>query len=164
MANKSGFMGSMFKQLVACFIILFCVVPASAQTVKKVDSLFSTLNKKGDFNGCVLVAENGQPVYKKAFGYANFDTRQPLNNQPMFELASVSKQFTAMAIMQLHQQKKLNYDDSLSKYFPQIKYHGITINNLLHHTSGIQEFLGWGEKHIDVTRINYNKDILASLY
>ena len=114
-------------------------------------------------NGCILVAENGKPVYEKAFGYANFDTRQLLHNQTMFELASVSKQFTAMAIMQLHQRGKLTYEDDLSKYFPQIPYHGITISNLLHHTSGIPEFLGWNEKQIDVNRINYNKDILASI-
>ena len=157
-------LSSSLQKLFFCFIIIICNhITVTAQTAKKLDSLYSTLYKQGSFNGCVLIAENGKPTYEKAFGYANFDTKQPLTNQTMFELASVSKQFTAMAIMQLHQKGKLKYDDSLNKYFPQISYHGITINHLLHHTSGIGEFLNWNEKLIDMGQINYNKDILASL-
>lgn len=146
--------------ITCCFII---TNTASAQTEKKLDSLFSTLAKQGYLNGCVLIADQGKPIYQKAFGYANFDTRQALNNETMFELASVSKQFTAMAIMQLHQQGKLAYTDSLNKYFPELPYHGITISNLLHHTSGLGEFLGWDDRMVDLNRINYNKDIVASL-
>lgn len=154
---KSGFK----LLLVVCYIIT--ANTASAQTEKKLDSLFSTLAKQGYLNGCVLIADQGKPIYQKAFGYANFDTKQALTNETMFELASVSKQFTAMAIMQLHQQGKLGYTDSLNKYFPELPYHGITISNLLHHTSGIPEFLGWDAKLVDVNRINYNKDIAAAL-
>ncbi|MES2275533.1 MAG: serine hydrolase [Bacteroidota bacterium] len=151
------------RLLITCLIIFTTIITASAQTEKKLDSLFSTLAKQGYLNGTVLIAEGGKPVYEKAFGYANFDTKQLLTNQTMFELASVSKQFTAMAIMQLHEKGKLGYDDSLNKYFPLIPYHGITINHLLHHTSGIPEFIGWDEKQVDVTRFNYNKDILAAI-
>lgn len=153
---------SWFKPLVIVCCIL-TVNTASAQTGKKLDSLFGTLAKQGYLNGCVLIADQGKPIYQKAFGYANFDTKQTLTNETMFELASVSKQFTAMAIMQLHQQGKLGYNDSLNKYFPELPYHDITISNLLHHTSGIPEFLGWDDKMVDVNRINYNKDIVASL-
>lgn len=152
---------SWFKLLVVCNIII--ANTASAQTEKKLDSLFGTLAKQGYLNGCVLIADQGKPIYQKAFGYANFDIKQLLTNETMFELASVSKQFTAMAIMQLHQQGKLGYNDSLNKYFPELPYHGITISNLLHHTSGLPDFLGWGAKQVDVTRINYNKDIPAAL-
>jgi CubicO group peptidase (beta-lactamase class C family) len=152
-----------FSLLITSLIIMAQIGAARAQTEKRLDSLYSALAKQGYFNGCVLVAENGTPVYEKAFGYANFDTKQPLTNQTMFELASVSKQFTSMAIMQLHEKGKLNYNDSLNKYFPAIPYHGITIANLLHHTSGIPEFLTWDEKQVDVSRINYNKDILTAL-
>src|SRR5476651_482692 len=152
--------------VIACILIAGNIDSASAQNTnveKKLDSLFSTLAGQGYLNGCVLIAEDGKPVYEKAFGYANFDTKQPLTNQTMFELASVSKQFTAMAIMQLHAKGKLGYDDSLSKYFPQIPYHGITLNNLLHHTSGIPDFLSWGEQQIDVKRMNNNQDVLAAI-
>jgi CubicO group peptidase (beta-lactamase class C family) len=51
----------------------------------------------------------------------------------------------------------------LNKYFPSVPYHGITIQHLLHHTSGIPELLGWDDKRINVTQINYNKDILSAI-
>ncbi|MEO6979743.1 MAG: serine hydrolase [Mucilaginibacter sp.] len=153
----------LIKLIAACFIVMLGNSIASAQTEIKLDSLFNTAFKEGSFNGSVLVAENGKPIYQKAFGYANFDTKQLLTNETMFELASVSKQFTAMAIMQLHQAHKLGYEDDITKYFPQIPYKGIKINNLLHHTSGIPEFLGWTDKRVDVNIINYNKDILAAI-
>lgn len=151
------------RQVLCLFITALTITTTFGQSAKKLDSLFTTLSKQGTINGCVLVAEDGKPVYEKAFGYANFDTKQLLTNQTMFELASVSKQFTAMAIMQLHQQGKLAYTDVLDKFFPSIPYYGITINNLLHHTSGLPDFLTWDEKLVDVHRINYNKDILAVL-
>lgn len=146
------------------FILLLTTVlsTANGQTVQKLDSLYGTLYKQGNFNGCILVAEDGKPVYEKAFGYANFENKQLLTNQTMFELASVSKQFTAMAIMQLHQKGKLSYNDSLTKYFPELPYHGITIDHLLHHTSGILEMLGFQENQIDTKRINYNKDVVTA--
>lgn len=146
-----------------CFFTLLNLGLATAQTINKFDSLYTTLYKQGNFNGCVLVAENGKPIYEKSFGYVDFNTKKLLTNQTLFELASVSKQFTAMAIMQLHQAHKLDYEDDIKKYFPQIPYSGITINNLLHHTSGIAEFLGWNEKQVDVNRVNYNEDILSSI-
>lgn len=142
-------------------LITSCTAPA--QKYKKLDSLFTTLAGKGYFNGCVLVAEGGKPIYDTAIGYANFDTKQKLNNETMFELASVSKQFTAMAIMQLHQRGKLNYEDAVVKFLPRFLYKKVTIDNLLHHTSGVPEFLGWTDKLIDVNRINYDQDILDAL-
>lgn len=145
------------------FLFLLICVTASAQKNKILDSVFQDLHRQGAFNGCIIVAEDGKPIYEKAFGYANFETKQTLNNQSIFELASVSKQFTAMAIMQLHQKKKLSYTDDIRKYLPSLSYEGITIDHLLHHTSGIPEFLGWDEQRIDVNRINYNQDILAAL-
>ena len=93
----------LIKLIATCFVVMLGSSVASAQTEIKLDSLFSALFKAGSFNGNVLVAENGKPIYQKAFGYANFDTKQLLTNETMFEQASVSKQFTAMAIMQLHQ-------------------------------------------------------------
>lgn len=134
-----------------------------AQTSKKLDSLFQTLVQQDAFSGSILVADHGKSIYEKTYGYAKLPERKPLDKNTMFELASVSKQFTAMSIMQLHQHGKLKYEDSLKKYFPELPYGGVTINDLVHHTSGIPDFLGWGAKEIDVEKINFNKDILASL-
>ena len=150
----------------ALLVVLLLTVAgfaANAQTVKNLDSLFQSLAADKAFNGSVLIAENGIPVYEKTFGYADFDTRQPMGDQTMFELASVSKQFTAMAIMQLSEQGKLAYADSLGKYFPGLPYPGVTIRHLLQHTSGIPEFLGWDEKLINTGQVNNNQDVLNSL-
>jgi len=69
------------------------------------------------FNGNVLVADNGNIVYQKAFGYSNPDAKKLLDDNTAFNIASVSKQFTAMGIMLLKQQGKLKLSDSLRKYF-----------------------------------------------
>jgi CubicO group peptidase (beta-lactamase class C family) len=151
------------RQLIGGFILALAFTSASGQVVQNLDSLFNTLHKQANLSSVVLIAEDGKPIYQKAFGYADFNSKRPLDINTVFELASVSKQFTAMAIMQLHQNHKLNYEDDVVRYLPQLPYKGITINHLLHHTSGLPEFLMWDSRLIDVTRINYNADILASL-
>ncbi|WP_276089658.1 serine hydrolase domain-containing protein [Pedobacter sp. JY14-1] len=146
------------------YCLLFHVsLRTEAQKTERLDSLFNAVCAESNFSGSVLVAEDGLPMYQKTMGYANFATKQPVTRQTMFELASVSKQFTAMAIMQLEEKKKLSYTDSLEKFFPGFPYRGITVQHLLTHTSGIPEFLGWGESRIDTGRINYNRDILESM-
>src|SRR6478736_10005415 len=96
---------------------------------ERLDSLFAA---QKDFSGVVLIAENSKPVYYKAFGYREFENQIPLQISDIFELASVSKQFTAMIIMMLKEKGELNYDDSVSKYL-EIPYKGMTIRNLLTH-------------------------------
>ena len=71
---------------------------------KNIDSLFTA---QKDFSGVILIAENGKPIYHKAFGYREFADQIPLQTSDIFELASVSKQFTAMIIMMLKEKGKL---------------------------------------------------------
>jgi CubicO group peptidase (beta-lactamase class C family) len=153
----------LFRRLCLCLICALFFTPTNAQKQAQLDSLFRTLNEKGAFNGNVLVAENGKPVYERSFGYARFESRQMNNKETMFELASVTKQFTAMAIMQLHQSGRLRYTDDIKRFFPRLRYRHITISHLLHHTSGIQEYLSWNEKQINTHRANNNHDILDAL-
>src|SRR6185503_3474924 len=84
----------------------------------QVDSLFAAQKDPMaiGFSGVVLVAEDGKPVYYKVFGYREFEYQIPLQTSDIFELASVSKQFTAMIIMMLKEKGKLNYDDPVSNY------------------------------------------------
>jgi CubicO group peptidase (beta-lactamase class C family) len=149
--------------LIICLVFTTTITKVYGQKAHQLDSLFETLNKQHAISGCVLIAENGKPIYQKAFGYADVDSKQLNDNNTVFELASVSKQFTAMAIMQLHQKHLVGYDDDLVKYFPLWPYKGIKINNLLHHTSGLSDHLQWGAAMVDVNKINTNADILASL-
>ncbi|CAL1519303.1 serine hydrolase [Chitinophaga sp. MM2321] len=146
--------------------IALSLLTLQATAQNKTDSLqrlFDTLVARNNFNGCVLVAEEDKPIYKKAFGYADQEKGIPLNTASLFELASVSKQFTAMAIMQLQEKGKLSYEDSLQKYFPALPYRGVTIRNLLTHTSGITEFLGWNQQQLDTSRFYFNEDIVKLL-
>ena len=126
---------------------------------EKLDSLF---NAQKDFSGVVLIAENGKPVYQKAFGYREFADQIPLQTSDIFELASVSKQFTAMIIMMLKEKGLLNYDDSVSKYL-QIPYKGMTIRNLLTHTSGLPDYQDIMDKYWDKSKVAGNSDCIQYL-
>jgi CubicO group peptidase (beta-lactamase class C family) len=108
---------------------------------------------KTGFNGNVLVAKKGKIIYQQAFGFSNFDTKIPLDNQSVFTMCSVSKQFTAMAIMLLNEAHKLTLNDTLRQYFPELPYQHITIANMLDHTSGLPEYQllmvhNWGHNQI----------------
>lgn len=92
-----------------------------------------------NFNGNVLVAEKDKIIYQKSIGYADFKNKIPLSKDSVFNIASVSKQFTAAAVMLLIEKNLLSLDDSLAKYFPEIPYKGITLRQMLSHTSGLPE-------------------------
>lgn len=126
----------------------------------RLDSLFSTIP---DLSGVVLVAEKGKPVYHKAFGFRDFAERIPMDTTTIFELASVSKQFTAMIIMMLQEGGQLNFDDPVDKYLPSLPYKNITIRNLLNHTSGLPDYQAIMDEHWDKSRAAGNADILEYL-
>ncbi len=143
-------------------IILFTPLFSFAQ--QQLDSLFEA-NRDPiaiGFSGVVLVAENSKPIYHKAFGYREFENKFPLQKSDIFELASVSKQFTAMIIMMLKEKGLLNYDDLVEKYLD-IPYKGITIRNLLTHTSGLPDYQDVMDKYWDKTKVAGNEDCIAYL-
>lgn len=132
----------------------------SARVKKKmlqIDSVFRQLEKLTGFNGVVLYAEQGRTIYHKAFGYVDpIKRRQPLDVNSVFELASVSKMFTAAAIMQLAEKEKISYDKDIRTWIPEWPYEGITVRHLLTHRSGLPryEFLAdenWPDKRIPLT-------------
>jgi CubicO group peptidase (beta-lactamase class C family) len=90
--------------------------------------------------GVIGVIRDGKVIFKKAYGLANFDTKEPNTTSTLFNLGSVSKQFTASAILLLAKEKKLSLKDDIRKYLPDFPDYGctITIENLIHHTSGIR--------------------------
>jgi hypothetical protein len=104
----------------------------------------STLFARGQFNGAVLVAEHGHILYRQGFGEANFQTGEKFTPQTPSNVGSVTKQFTAMAVMILAQRNKLNYDDLAAKYIPEFSRSShvskITLRHLLTHTSGIPDY------------------------
>lgn len=135
--------------------------PPDQSTVLK--QYFEGQCKYFKFNGNVLVAANGKIIYSGAHGLTDYKNKIKLNENSVFELASVSKQFTAMAIMMLKEKNLLSLHDDIRKYFPSLPYEGITIKELLTHTSGLPEYEGQFEKHWDKTKIAHNQDILDML-
>ena len=124
------------------FLILLILITNDllAQKAQKLDSLFQKLSSTREFNGNVLIAENGKIIYKNFFGLANETTKEKLNENSIFELASVSKQFTAFAIVLLKEKGKLKYDEKIGEILPQLShYKNITVRNLLNHTGGLPD-------------------------
>jgi CubicO group peptidase (beta-lactamase class C family) len=114
-----------------------------AQTIQtKIDDLivkeFKDENGPG---GVFMVAKNGKPIYQKAFGKSNLELDVNLTPEYVFQLGSMTKQFTAIAILMLEEQGKLNTNDSISKYIPDYPMGDkITIHHLLTHTSGVKDY------------------------
>ena len=112
----------------------------------KLDSLLQRINKRHDFHGSLLVAKNGKIVYNNQVGYADFKNKELLNEASVFQLASVSKQFTATAIMLLYERNQIKLTDTVNKYFPNFPYEHVTITNLLNHTAGLPKYF-WVAEH-----------------
>ncbi len=109
------------------------------------DSLFRKKAKSQGFNGAVLIAQKGIILYENVFGYSNMQTKDSLSLNSAFQLASISKTFTATAVLLLAQEDKLKLQDSIQRFIPSFPYHGITIENLLSHRSGLPNYLYWFE-------------------
>jgi len=134
----------------------------SAVIAERFDSLFSNLAETKGFNGNVLVGVHGSVIYKNSFGYSNMKTKEPLNVKSVFQIASVSKQFTAAAIMMLHERGHINYDDTVQKYIPDFPYKNVTIRQLLSHRSGVPNYMYFAGKYWKRKRAYLtNKDLLA---
>lgn len=116
--------------------------PAAPDTTARVvDRLFQSYADTHS-PGCALaISRNGQLLYERGYGMANLETGTPNTPASIFHMASVSKQFTAMAIQLLARDGKLSLDDDIRTYFPEIPDYGttITIRHLLHHTSGLRD-------------------------
>ena len=117
--------------------------PASDGTAAdKVDALLAPWSKGDTPGAAVLVIKDGKVLLKKGYGLASLETRKPIDPDTAFLLASITKQFTGMAIMILAERKKLHYEDSLSRFFPEFPPYAqkVTIRHLLHHTAGFPEY------------------------
>ena len=112
----------------------------------KLDSLLKRINKRHDFHGAILVAKNKKIVYKNQIGFADFRKKIPIKEESTFQLASVSKQFTAAAIMLLHERNQIKITDTVNTYFPNFPFENITIKHLLNHTAGLPKYF-WVAEH-----------------
>jgi len=149
------------KSTILMIFLLIGQITYGQEHITKIDRLLTSMYKNGNLNGNILIAEKGKVVYKKSFGFSNDSTKEKLNDHSIFELASISKQFTAMAIVILKEKKKLNYDDKMSKYIPELShYDNITIRHLLNHTGGLPDYMEIMDTVFDKSKIATNDDII----
>ena len=129
-----------------CLFLLFYSVVAFAagptNFSSEADAYLSKLTAQEEFSGAVLVATNGNVVFAKGYGLANRELNVPNTTNTVFRLASVTKQFTAICILMLQEEHKLNVTNLISQYVPDCPpaWRKITIHHLLTHTSGIPDF------------------------
>jgi CubicO group peptidase (beta-lactamase class C family) len=120
--------------------------------------------KVNDFSGAVLVAQQGKIMYEKAFGMANREWNIPNGAETKFQIGSLTKQFTAAAILQLAEAGKLKLDDRLSKYIPDFpKGDTVTLHMLLTHTSGIKSYTGI-RGFSKVAALPYSRDSVIAFF
>jgi CubicO group peptidase (beta-lactamase class C family) len=125
--------------LISFFMCCFVQQSKAQSREAALESFFAEIDKNGDVNGSVLVAENGKIIYQKSFGYADIQNKIPNTPTTLFQIASVSKIFTAIAVLQLYERKRLNLTDKFKKYFPDFPYNEVTIQHMLAMTSGLPE-------------------------
>lgn len=127
--------------------VAFIVSAAVAQTkTEKINEFIAAYAQQNHFNGTALVAANGTVLLNKGYGFKNADANEMNTDNTIYQIGSVTKQFTAAAILKLAAQNKLKLTDKLSKFYPGFpKGDSITIHQLLSHTSGIFNYTNDGE-------------------
>lgn len=131
---------------------------------KKINAFFEKKFSRNLFNGNILFAENGNIITQKSYGYSNLRKKELLTKEHSFQLASVSKPFTSIAILQLIENNKINLKDTIQEFFPEFPYQGITIHQLLSHRSGMSQYTHfcdapdsiWPDKSITIN----NQDVI----
>jgi CubicO group peptidase (beta-lactamase class C family) len=126
-----------------------------AQPYIKNDSIFHALERQKSFNGIVLIGDSDSILFSKSYGFAQFNPNQNINLNTQFYIASLSKQFTATAILLLAQKNKLKLDQPVNVFIDNFPYTGVTIHHLLSQTSGIPGY-------IDFFDANWNKSKQAN--
>ncbi len=144
------------------FILLgIWFIPNTMAQEEKAAKAIENASSKG-FSGVLLLAKDGEVIFEKATGYRSFEKEIPLKPTDIFEMASISKQFTAMMVMICAEKGLLGYDDLLQEYL-ETPYSGITIRQLLTHTNGLPDYQEVMDKHWDKSKVADNAAILEYL-
>jgi CubicO group peptidase (beta-lactamase class C family) len=127
---------------------------------------FNKTNFLKRFNGSILIAKNGVPVFELYKGFANFRTKDSLTAETPLQIASTSKPFTAAAVLQLAEQGKLSLEDPMTKFFPGFPYADVTIKSLLNHRSGLPNYIFYMDDKTKWEHYKYatNEDVLNTLF
>ena len=127
---------------------------------KKIERFFRHKHRSG-FSGAVLYADRGKIVYKNTFGYGDYRKKNPIELDDPFQLASVSKPITALAIQQLQEKGLLQYDDPIQKFIPEFPYKGINVRQLLIHKSGLPNYMYFPKSLWPDNEVATNEDMIC---
>lgn len=112
----------------------------TAEKIAKIQDIFRRKRNAG-FNGNVLIVQKGKILYQNSFGFAHMKAKDTLTADSRFQLASLSKPFTAVAVLKLIQEGRVALDDSVQRFFPDFPYHGVKVDMLLSHRSGLPNYI-----------------------
>lgn len=131
-----------------------------AAIVQSLDTFFTNRSIQNGFSGSILVSIKGEPVYEKCFGYCNYRNKDLMHDTASFQLASVTKTFTATAVLYLVEREQLSLQDTLQKFFPQLPYRGVTVEQLLCHRSGLPNYLYFASGKCSVNEYLTNDKVI----
>ena len=130
------------KKLALIFALTYSLFTVAQDRFTKMDSLLTYLNKNDKFMGSLCIREAENVVFNKAYGFADVDKNISAHRMTKYKIGSVTKTFTAVMIMQLIEEKKLNLQTKLNRFYPKItNAEKITIYDLLHHRTGIVDYI-----------------------
>ncbi len=161
------------RLLIASALVVGAIsaAPAHAQDqralIRYVDSVANAAVSEHRTPGVsIAIVRNGRTVLAKGYGFADLENDVAATPQTVYRIGSVTKQFTAAAIMRLKEQGKLSLDDTLQKFFPNYPAQGnrVTVRNLLNHTSGIRSFTSMGPKWERLERLDMPPDSMLALF
>lgn len=125
----------LFLTVILCLLSLWSVAQDSLKTL---NGHIDQYERRDDFNGIIIIAKDGKVFFSRSIGFANFQDQIKIDQTVSMPLSSITKTFTAMAVMILEERQKLGYDDFVMEYLENIPYKNVTIRHLLNHTSGLK--------------------------
>lgn len=154
----------MHTLLLTFLLLLFSHGLISQSSLSDLDSVLHVVAEKQPFNGNVLIAKDGLVVYRGSFGIKDPETKEALQAETIFRLASMSKQFTALGIALLEADGKLSFDDPLARYVPELGfYKGVTVRHLIHHYGGLPEYTSYVAKKGNSKIVYGNAEVIELL-
>jgi len=152
------------KTLLLFFGTILSSLTYSQPPFESLDSLFTGLHDKGEFNGMVLAAKGDKIVFSRAYGFADVNSSSPIDASTQFYVASLSKQFTAAAVLQLVDQEKFRLDDPVNSILGKFPYEYITIRHLLNNTSGIADYIDYFAEHWNKRKQATTDDVVEYIF
>lgn len=149
------------KKLFVLGLLLILQNEVFSQNLVTLDSLLKNHQKDG-FSGNVIYSRNDSIIFKGNYGFSNIEKQIPLSDESIFDLASLTKQFTALCIVQLIEKGKLSYATQIDSIWNSLPYKGITIEHLLRHQSGLPDYMELirKKKYWSRNKIPVNSDII----